>query len=199
MVDAGQPIYSSSAVLHVGSSSRYVFFGTGSDQLSASAPGGGASGAGAAFRLVGVRDRAAGGSSVTFVRDLAPVRSDGPATNGERPTGTPTVAGDIVFFTTTADGNAASCGDASAKVYGVTYLGTAAYDTNGNDRIDAADSALLSTSSGRAAAPVVADRHVYVALTSLVHTGVVVFGDPAHFGHGLMQAGVRILSWREIR
>ena len=92
-----------------------------------------------------------------------------------------------------------SCDDATAGVYAVTYLGTAAYDTNGNDRIDAGDIARISIVPGRATAPVVADRHLYVALTSLAHPGVVRFGDPEQFGHGLMQASLRILSWREIR
>ena len=129
--DAGQPIYASSALLFVGTTQRYLFFSTGSDILAASAPGGGSNGSGESFKLLGVRDNTTSGT-VTVSRTLSPaVKSTGLLTNGERPTNAPTVAGDIVFFTTTTDSDSPTCSDALTKVYAFTYLGTAAYDSDG--------------------------------------------------------------------
>jgi hypothetical protein len=202
LIDSGQPIYSSSALLFVGTTSRYLFFGTGSDLLPAANPGGGSTGQGTAFRLYGIQDSLTVGvaGNVTLQRDLAPkVVSTGLLTNGERPTSSPTVAGDIVFFTTTTDAAAGTCSDATTKVYGFTYLGTAAYDTNGNGKIDNNESPLITTASGRGTAPFIVDQHLFLSTTSLLGTGVTVLGDPADFNNGVGQVGVRILSWREIR
>ncbi len=56
MVDTGQPIYASSALLFVGTTDVYMFFATGSDLLPASAPGGADT-----FKLYGLKDNAPGG------------------------------------------------------------------------------------------------------------------------------------------
>lgn len=200
--DAAQPIYSSSALLFVGTSQRYLFFGTGSDQLSAAAPGGGSAGGGTAFKLLGIRDSSSDGvaGTVTVTRDLSPaVVSTGLLTNGERPTSSPTVAGDIVFFSTTTDSALASCTDAVSKTYAFTYLGTAAYDANGNGTLENNESPVVSTSVGRATAPFIVDQHLYIGTSSSLGPGVTVLGDPEDFNNGVGQVGVRILSWREIR
>jgi len=202
LVDTSQPIYSSSALLFVGSTNRYLFFGTGSDLLAASTPGGGSNGTGTAFKLYGVQDSLTVGAAgiVRLERDLSPkVVSTGLLTNGERPTSSPTVAGDIVFFTTTTDAAVGTCSDATTKVYGFTYLGTAAYDTNGNGKIDSNESPVITTAAGRGTAPFIVDQHLFLSTTSLLGTGVTVLGDPADFNNGVGQVGVRILSWREIR
>jgi len=199
LVDTAQPIYSSSALLQIGTTDRYLFFGTGSDLLSASTPGGGSTGAGTAFKFYSVKDNASSGS-VSFTRDLSPkVISTALLTNGERPTSSPTVAGDIVFFTTTVDGTTESCTDASTRLYAFTYLGTAAYDTSGNGHIDTGESPIVATTAGRGSAPFIVDQHLFMGTTSATGAGVTVFGDSEDFNNGVGQVGVRILSWREIR
>lgn len=197
LIDTQQPIYSSSALLFVGTSSRYLFFGTGSDHLPAANPGGGSPGTGTAFRLYGIQDYS---GAAILTRDLSPkVISTGLLTNGERPTSSPTVAGDIVFFTTTTDSATASCSDASTRLYAFTYLGTAAYDANGNGKLDNNESPIVATTTGRGTAPFIVDQHLYIGTTSLMGAGVTAFGDPEDFNNGVGQVGVRILSWREIR
>ncbi|HEX5214325.1 MAG TPA: hypothetical protein VFV98_02620 [Vicinamibacterales bacterium] len=199
LVDTAQPIYSSSALLQIGTTDRYLFFGTGSDLLAASTPGGGSTGAGTAFKFYSVKDNASSGS-VSFTRDLSPkVISTALLTNGERPTSSPTVAGDIVFFTTTVDGTAESCSDALTRLYAFTYLGTAAYDTSGNGHIDTGESPIVATTAGRGSAPFIVDQHLFMGTTSATGAGVTVFGDAEDFNNGVGQVGVRILSWREIR
>ena len=200
MVDTNQPIYSSSALLFVGTTERYLFFGTGSDLLANTTPGGGSSG-GTAFKLYGIKDGASSGT-VVFTRDLAPVFSGAGTllTNGERPTSSPTVAGDIVFFTTTTDVQTIVCNsDATSKLYAFTYLGSAAYDTSGNGKIDTNESPVIATTQGRGTAPFIVDQHLFVGATSKDGVGVAMFGDAEDFNNGVGQVGVRILSWREIR
>ena len=59
-----------------------------------------------------------------------------------------------------------------------------------------ADSTLLATMNNvRATAPFVADRHLIFG----AGTDTQLFGDPNAYDNGVGQAGVRILSWREVR
>jgi hypothetical protein len=196
--DAGQPIYSSSALLFVGTSERYLFFGTGSDLLANTTPGGSGT-----FRLIGLRDNPGSGlGTVTVNKTLTTVSSSTSSqlTNGERPTSAPTVAGDIVFFTTTSEPTTYACNvNATTKLYAFTYLGTAAYDANGNGKIDTTESPVVGTTPGRGTAPFIVDQHLFFATTSLTGAGATIYGDPADFNNGVGQVGVRILSWREIR
>ena len=198
LLDAGQPILSSSASVDVGGGETYLFFGTGSDVLASVAPGGG-SGGGTAFRLYAVADGSRTGVlwSTTLVNVVA--SPGGAVSNGERPTGGPAAAAGIVFFTTISDSLAATCADPVSKIYAFTYAGTAAYDTNGDGHIDAAETPVIETLAGRATAPAVRDRHVYVGLTSGSGAGVMALGDPAGFNSAANAVGVRVLSWREIR
>jgi hypothetical protein len=197
--DAAQPIYSSSALLFVGTSQRYLFFSTGSDLLAAGTPGGGSNGNGTNFKLLGVRDNTTSGT-VTVSHNLSPaVKATAWPTNGERPSNAPTVAGDIVFFTTTTDSETPTCSDALAKVYAFTYLGTAAYDSDGNGKLENNESPVVNTTTGRATAPFIVDQHLFIGTTSLTGAGVTLLGDPEDFNNGAGQVGVRILSWREIR
>jgi hypothetical protein len=194
MVSTSQPIYSSSALLYVGSAERYLFFGTGSDMLNSQTPGGSGT-----FKLYGVKD---GLSTPIFTKDLANVSGAASAspTNGERPTSAPTVAGDIVFFTTTSDTTNVDCvTQATARLYAFTYLGSAAYDSNGSGNISNNESPIVSTSSGRATAPFIVDQHLFMSTTTTMGVGVVILGDPEDFNNGVGQVGLRILSWREIR
>jgi hypothetical protein len=197
-IDAGQPIYSSSALLSVGTADRYLFFGTGSDFLNNTTPGGSGS-----FKLLEWKD---GTSSLVTLKTLASVSATATdlPTNGERPTAAPTVAGDIVFFTTNTDlsGGPSSSwcsSDASSKLYAFTYVGSAAYDVNGNGKIDTNESTVVATTTGRGSAPFIVDQHLYISTTTTVGAGVTAFGDPEDYNNGVGSVGVRILSWREIR
>ena len=197
LTSTGQPIYSSSALLSVGTSQRYLFFSTGSDILANTTPGGSG-----AFKLYSVKDSSSPGvpGTVTFTQTLASVSgTSNLPTNGERPTSAPTVAGDIVFFTTTSDSAAASCDEAVSRLYAFTYLGTAAYDANGNGKLDNNESPVVTTTPGRASAPFIVDQHLFLSTTAITGAGVTSLGDPSDFNNGVGQVGVRVLSWREIR
>jgi hypothetical protein len=194
MANTGAPIYASSALLAVGSSDLYIFFATGSDTLPAQAPGGSGQ-----FRLYGLQDLGTS-ASTKFAEDLAPVSAgSGCLATGERPSAAPSVAGDIVFYTTTTESAAAPCGNFAAKLYALTYAGGAAYDTDGNGKLDNNESRVALSTTGRATAPFIVDQHLFFATTGTDGTNLRVLGDPQDFNNGIGQVGVRILSWREVR
>lgn len=209
MVDTSQPIYGSSALLFVGSADVYMFFATGSDLLPPTIAIGGTG----TFKLYGLKD---GTSSATtmFSQSLTNVTGSNGVASGERPSTAPSVAGDIVFFTTTNESSSAPCTDFSANLYAVTYAGGAAYDANANGKIDKNESTIAKTMAGRATAPFIVDQHLYVATTAgsggssvggsggaggAAGVAIERFGDPEDYNNGVGQVGVRILSWREIR
>jgi hypothetical protein len=196
MVNTGAPIYASSALLFVGSADVYMFFATGSDLLPANAPGGTG-----IFRLYGLKDNGplSTGATTKFAEDLATVSATGALATGERPSTSPSVAGDIVFYTTTTETAATPCDDFVGKLYGLTYIGNAAYDANENGTLDNNEDPVAKTVAGRATAPFIVDQHLYFGTAGAGGTNVEVFGDPADFNNGIGQVGVRILSWREIR
>jgi Tfp pilus tip-associated adhesin PilY1 len=195
MVDTGQPIYASSALLFVGTTDVYMFFATGSDLLASSTPGGTGS-----FKLYGLKDNyPAAGATTKFSVDLATVTNSGGLATGERPSTSPSVAGDIVFYTTTTESAGTPCADFSANLYALTYAGGAAYDANNNGKIDNNESTIAKTMAGRATAPFIVDQHLYTSTTGANGARVEAFGDPEDFNNGIGQVGVRILSWREIR
>jgi hypothetical protein len=108
----------------------------------------------------------------------------------------PAVAGDIVFFTTTTFRPSSSCKDQDANLYAFTFTGGPAYDSTGDGEVDTMDRPLVKSIAGeRATAPFIVDQHLVVGTGSTV----AVFGDPQDFNNGVGQAGVRILSWREVR
>ena len=125
--------------------------------------------------------------------------NSGGLATGERPSTAPSVAGDIVFYTTTTRTATTPCADFSAKLYALTYAGGAAYDTNANGRIDNNESPIVKTLAGRATAPFIVDQHLYFGTAGANGAKVEAFGDPEDFNNGIGQVGVRILSWREIR
>jgi hypothetical protein len=197
-----QPIYGSSALLFVGSTDVYMFFATGSDILPSDAPGGTGT-----FKLYGLKNGASA-ATVMFTQSLAATTNTGGFATGERPSTAPSVAGDIVFFTTTNESAATPCTDFTTNLYAVTYAGGAAYDSNANGKLDKAESPIAKTLAGRATAPFIVDQHLYVATTSGPGSGktggggganIEKFGDPEDYNNGVGQVGVRILSWREIR
>ena len=195
MVDTSQPIYASSALLFVGTTDVYMFFATGSDLLASSAPGGTGT-----FKLYGLKDnKPASGATTKFAVNLTAVTNSSGLATGERPSTSPSVAGDIVFYTTTSEVAATPCADFSANLYALTYAGGAAYDANGNNKIDSNESPVAKTLAGRATAPFIVDQHLYFGTSGANGARVEAFGDPEDFNNGIGQVGVRILSWREIR
>jgi hypothetical protein len=194
MVDTSQPIYGSSALLFIGSSDVYTFFATGSDLLPVTAPGGTGT-----FKLYSLKDSFPAAAKVQFTKNLSSVTNVGGIANGERPSTAPTVAGDIVFFTATRETASTPCADFSSNLYAVTYLGGAAYDSDGNGKLDNNESPIAATVAGRATAPFVVDQHLYLGTSSTTGANLEAFGDPQDFNNGIGQVGVRILSWRELR
>jgi len=180
----------------VGSANVYMFFSTGSDLLPTTSPQGIGQ-----FKLWGVQDNFPGaGATMKFTRSLATVTNVAGIANGERPSTAPSVAGDIVFYTTTTEVAATPCAsDFSANLYAFTYLGGAAYDSSGNNKLDSNESPVVKTFAGRATAPFIVDQHLYVGTAGANGVAVEAFGDPEDFNNGVGQVGVRILSWREIR
>ena len=186
MVDAGAPIYMASSVSVDSSGAPYTFFGTGSDLLPVSSSGGALT-----TRAYGLRDNiGGGGASVSFVRDL-----DEGATL-ERLSSAPVVAGQTVFFTTVLEDPRQPCADVTSRLYGLSYLGGAAYDTNGDGSVGAGENPVIATVDGRATAPFVADGHLYFGTSGRDGSNVEMFGDPESFNNGISQTGVRLLSWR---
>ena len=197
MADPGAPIYASSALLFVGSVDVYMFFATGSDILPVTAPGGLDT-----FKLYGLKDNSPGaGATTKFDISLATVTSASGLASGERPSTAPTVAGDIVFYTTTVEDASAPCSDFTANLYAVTYLGGPAYDSamDANSTMDNNENRVVRAVTGRATAPFIVDQHLYFATSGADGAMVEAFGDPQDFNNGIGQVGVRILSWREIR
>ena len=195
MAAPGIPIYASSALLFVGSADVYMFFATGSDLLAPSSPGGSG-----VFRLYGLKDNyPASGATTKIALDLATVSGSGALTTGERPSTSPSVAGDIVFYTTTTENGSTPCADFTAKLYALTYAGGSAYDTDNSGKIENNESPVVKTLAGRATAPFIVDQHLYFATAGANGAAIEAFGDPEDFNNGIGQVGVRILSWREIR
>jgi hypothetical protein len=197
MINTSQPIYASSALLFIGSADIYMFFATGSDLLPTTPSTAGGTGT---FKLYGLKDNAPGaGATTKFAIDLAATTNSGALTTGERPSTSPSVAGDIVFYTTTTESAAAPCADFTGKLYAVTYAGGAAYDSNNNGQLDSTESPVAATLAGRATAPFIVDQHLYLGTVGATGANIEAFGDPEDFNNGVGQVGVRILSWREIR
>jgi hypothetical protein len=220
LVSTGQPIYNSSALLMVGTTEQYVFFSTGSDLLPTVASAGGNAGP---YKLYGVRDYGTS-ATTTFANAMAWQNATydnkgNLKTPGlyERPSSSPSVAGDIVFFTTTTESPGSVCSNLTCdpatagacglvgNLYAFTYQGTAAYDTTGDDALNtnskkgSVDSTKVKTVAGRATAPFIVDQHLYFATSGPNGANVEVFGNPDDFNNGVGQVGVRILSWREMR
>jgi Tfp pilus tip-associated adhesin PilY1 len=195
MIDTGQPIFASSALLFIGTADVYMFFSTGSDLYPSSASGGTGT-----FKLFGLKDNGAGSAaSTTFSISLAATTNSAGLATGERPSTSPSVAGDIVFFTTTTESATTPCADFVGRLYAMTYAGGAAYDSNDNGQMDKNESTIAATLAGRATAPFIVDQHLYLGSVGANGAAVEAFGDPEDFNNGVGQVGVRILSWREIR
>lgn len=182
-VDAAQPMFASMATVNVGGAKNYLFQATGSDLLPSA-------GVVPAYKLMIVSESGANGN-VDYEYILA-------KTNAihEKVTAFPAVAGDIVFFSTTTYYLTAPCSGPDGALYAFTFVGGAAYDTNNSGNVTAADSQKIKTTAGRrASAPFITDQHLVFAAGDKIE----LFGDPQDFNNGVGQAGVRILSWRDVR
>ena len=185
-IGAGEPIFQSMATVNVGGTQQYVFMGTGSDLL----PG---TDKNTIYHLLAVLDTGAATGTQAFSFPLVKTNT---LSQDERVTAFPAVAGDIVFFTTTTFATATPCTAPNANLYAFTFSGGAAYDTNNDGKFSNQDSVLVKTIAGqRATAPFIVDQHLMFGYGS----NVAMFGDPDDFNNGVGQAGVRILSWREVR
>jgi Tfp pilus tip-associated adhesin PilY1 len=228
----GQPIYASSALMWVGSAQQYIFFATGSDMLPSSPFS--TFGIGT-FSMYGLKDSGGTVADAFTKVDMSAVVNTTPESpvvtdvnnkavgipTGERPSTSPSVAGEIVFFTTTVEGGVPTVGTAPGiaaaeptyRMYAVTYSGSNGYppvgtsgsggggNGNGNGNKSGGGTAIapVKTGTGRATAPFVVDQHLYFATSSGSGANVEAFGDPNDYNNGVGQVGVRILSWREIR
>jgi hypothetical protein len=179
------PIFASMASVNVGGSQDYLFFASGSDAL----PSNGVS---QSYKLFGVLD--VNGTGVQ--KFAAPLEAVDGAAGDEKPSTFPAVAGEIIFFSTTTFRPTAPCTEPTANLYALTFLGGAAYDTNGSGNVTAADSTKIrAAATGRATAPFVVDQHLVFASGGKVD----ILGDPRDYNNGFGQVGVRILSWRPRR
>jgi len=190
LFDAGaaHPMFSSMATVTVGGVNQYLFQATGSDLL----PSNGVS---QQYELLIVKDNGTSGSLATGGKPILLEKVDGIG-NDEKVTSFPAVAGDIVFFSTTNYKPAALCTLPDGNLYAFTFIGGPAYDTTNDGKVDATDKPKITTTVGeRASAPFIVDQHVVFAAGNKIQ----MFGDPEDFNNGVGQAGVRILSWREVR
>jgi hypothetical protein len=143
------------------------------------------------YRLFGLAESQAAATR-QFERLLRAAALDGAE---EGLAGAPVIGGSVVFFATTAR-TAGGCDPAEASLYAMTVSGGAAYDANGDLRRDARDEPLVArVRLGRSAAPVVADRHVFLATGDRVQ----VVGDPEGFASGPGFVGIRPVTWRPLR
>jgi hypothetical protein len=205
LYDAGAayPLFSSMATVNVGSSNQYIFIGTGSDLQPTN-------GVNQSYSLLVLLDN--GGSTASKTAEILLERTDWPPAAGgdEKVTSFPAVAGDIVFFTTTTYIPTTPCTPYSANLYAFTFIGGPAYDTNGDGSLStgssggkgkkgggstSADSQKVFSAAGvRATAPFIVDQHLVFSAGGTIQ----MFGDPNDFNNGIGQAGVRILSWRQV-
>jgi len=178
------PVFSSMATVSIGSTQQYLFVGTGSDLLPSNKIN-------IQYAMLVILDQGATGSQTAIIKLEA---VDG-ANGEEKVTSFPAVAGDIVFFSTTTYKTVA-CSKPDANLYAFTFIGGPAYDTNNDGKMNNSDNTKIRTTTGaRATAPFIVDQHLVFGTGKTVEE----FGDPQDFNNGVGQAGVRILSWREVR
>jgi hypothetical protein len=180
------PIFASMATVNVGATQQYLFVGTGSDLLPQNSVN-------TQYALLVVLDQGTTGSRTAAIKLE---RTDG-AGGDEKVSAFPAVAGDIVFFTTTSFKPASPCTAADANLYAFTFIGGAAYDSTGDNKVVKNESPKVEVLSGagRATAPFIVDQHLWFGAGDKIES----FGDPQDFNNGVGQIGVRILSWRQLR
>jgi hypothetical protein len=204
LYDAGAqyPLFSSMATVAVGSTNQYIFVGTGSDLLPSDSVN-------QSYSLLVILDNGTSGSKTAEIL----LESTNGSGNDEKVTAFPSVAGDIVFFTTTSYAPTTPCTPFSANLYAFTFIGGPAYDTNNDGSLStgstggkgggkkgggstSGDSTKVFSSAGvRATAPFIVDQHLVFSAGGKLE----LFGDKDDYNNCVGQAGVRILSWRLVR
>jgi hypothetical protein len=179
------PIFNSPTLADVGASNRYIFLSTGTNILPSAKKL-------QNFRLIGLLDTGSGSGLIRF--DIALERTGG-RPGDERPASAPVVAGDAVFFATTTDFPEDPCAAPESELRALTYVGGPAYDTTGDDKVDARDGITITRMTGRATTVATVDRHAFVVAGSKLES----FGDPQDFNNGVGRPEVRVVSWREVR
>ena len=116
---AEHPLFSSMATVAVGGTNQYIFVGTGSDLLPSNSVS-------QSYKLLVILDNGSTGSQKA---EILLETTDG-SSGDEKVTAFPSVAGDIVFFTTTTYAPTTPCTPFSANLYAFTFIGGPAYDTN---------------------------------------------------------------------
>ena len=185
------PIFASMAAVTVGAQ-QYLFLGTGSDLLPQNEVS-------TEYALLVVLDQGTTGSQTAIIKLE---KTDG-LLGDEKVSAFPAVAGDIVFFATSTYKGDEWCGpNVDGNLYAFTFIGGPAYDTNNDGKLSSggkagpADSTKVRTATGaRASSPFIVDQHVGISMGDKIE----LFGDEDDFNNGVGQAGVRILSWREVR
>jgi hypothetical protein len=182
-------MFSSMATVNVGTTQQYLFQGTGSEFLPAD-------NVSEQYKLLVVLD---GGTTGTKKAEILLEKTDSLG-NDEKVTAFPAVAGDIVFFATTTYKPATPCVAPDGNLYAFTFIGGPAYDTTGDGAVTTKganpDKTKVRTTTGaRASAPFIVDQHLVFAAGGNIE----LLGDEDDFNNGVGQAGVRILSWREVR
>jgi hypothetical protein len=186
-----QPIVNSMATVNVGGANQYIFFGTGGDRVPTTDLL-------TSYHLLGILDNGVAlPATKAFDAELTKTPGSGTAIDlDERVTSFPAVAGDVAFFSTTTFKPSSPCSTPDARLYAFTFMGGPAYDSTGDDKITVADKPLVTTVVGtRATAPSVVDQHLMFGAGGQI----MVFGDSQDYNNGFGQAGVRVLSWREVR
>jgi len=148
-------------------------------------------GVSSSYKLFGILE---GQATPTFTYSLAKTDGSDP---DEKVSAFPAVAGDIVFFSTTSLKPQTPGVKPDANLYAFTFVGGAAYDSNGDNKIGKNESPLIVSlaGTGRATAPFIVDQHLWFGSGAKVSS----FGDAQDFNNGVGQMGVRILSWRQVR
>jgi Neisseria PilC beta-propeller domain len=180
---AEHPLFASMATVNVGGTQEYIFFGTGSDLL----PSAGISSS-HSYKLMSVLDNGSSGT-VKFTSTLQSINLQAP---DEKVTGFPAVAGDIVFFVTTVLKPDQPCNLPDGTLYAATFTGNQAYPQHSGAQ---GNNAVVTVTGGRVSAPFIVDQHLAFGLG----TSVQMMGDPNDYNNAVGQAGVRILSWRDVR
>ena len=110
-----------------------------------------------------------------------------------------------MFFTTTnfnagtllSGGSAlTTCVSPTANLYAFTFIGGPAYANTGQTSITNTTVPRVAQISGqRATAPFIIDQHLAFGAGGQLQ----MFGDQNAYNNGVGNAGVRVLSWREVR
>ncbi len=125
------------AAVTVGSQ-QYLFFGGGSDLLPTP-------GVSSSYKLFGILE---GQATPTFTYSLTKTDGSDP---DEKVSAFPAVAGDIVFFSTTFLKPQTPGAKPDANLYAFTFVGGAAYDSNGDNKIGKNESPRLVSLAGHGA------------------------------------------------